>query len=89
MRQTSFSNPEPLLGRESGLLKLIEIEKLLIILIGSLLRPLVYDVPSLQNSDEATQTIKMRHCLAHKASLFKYDGNDIGVLGQITLPKTS
>ena len=89
MRQTAFANPEPLLGRESGLLKLIEIEKLLIIVIGSLLRPLVYDVPSLQSSDEATQTIKMRHCLAHKASLFKYDGNDISVLGQITLPKTS
>ena len=88
-RIKAFKNPTPSLGLASGLMKLIEAEKLLIILTGSLLRPLIHEVTELEGSAEAKQSIKIRHGLAHKASLFKYGGNDIDVLGRILLPKLS
>ncbi|MDG2348201.1 MAG: hypothetical protein P8L77_01895, partial [Gammaproteobacteria bacterium] len=88
-RIKAFKNPTPSLGLASGLLKLIEAEKLLVILSGSLLRPLIREITELENLDKAKQTIKIRHGLAHKASLFKYDGNDIDVLGRVLLPKLS
>ena len=88
-RIKAFKNPTPSNGLTSGLMKLIEAEKLFIILTGSLLKQLINNVPELEGSDKAKQTIKIRHGLAHKASLFKYDGNDIDVLGRVLLPKLS
>ncbi|MEE2769657.1 MAG: hypothetical protein VX835_01065 [Pseudomonadota bacterium] len=88
-RIEAFKKLTPSSDSESGLMKLIEVEKLLVILAGSLLRPLIHEVTETENLNKAKQTIKIRNGLAHKASLFKDDGNNIDMLGGVSLPNIS
>lgn len=99
-RKEEFLRQEPFVGLESGFIKLMEAEKLLVVLTGSLLRSVINLIPQarLTHSDTeaaedgetavvtAKNTIKLRNNLAHKASLFQQESSSMVQLGNIHLP---